>query len=399
MKMGPSQKFAGSVAANVAYWRARLDDTSDESLKSIDFDRVNLYRAIEFGMGLPSTWHDTARLIVDCFSFIVQKGYYRDWIPLIDKVASCCAEEDLALKGRLLDQLGICYRRNRQIEAAIATHLDEERIGELLDDESRKAFARMQLSTAYWRQRNYALADEYGIAAMEGFSKLENNKDKVASCLVNLGNIASGRGDLSLAEERLKQSLNLYRQLDQPANLATALKNLSTVYETAGEYDEALLVLIEASDVLAPTEYEIDKAGIEINIGTLYFRKRELDLAEAAFRRADSPYMREHGPIFYRALTANNFGNVYLVREQWEEAELYLQASVRLFRQIQAQVNLANSLSGVAEAMIGMGREDGAIPLYDEAIEIVSGFPEDAWAQRLYDEFVQARDQLVDGGE
>jgi hypothetical protein len=111
--MGPSQKFAGSVAANVAYWRARLDDTSDESLKSIDFDRVNLYRAIEFGMGLPSTWHDTARLIVDCFSFIVQKGYYRDWIPLIDKVASCCAEEDLALKGRLLDQLGIYYRRNR----------------------------------------------------------------------------------------------------------------------------------------------------------------------------------------------------------------------------------------------------------------------------------------------
>jgi tetratricopeptide (TPR) repeat protein len=325
----------------------------------------------------------------------VQRGYYRDWIPVVEKVASYCTKNDIALKGRLLDQLGIYYRRNRQLDEAIKTHLEEEQIGEYLEDESRMAFARMHLSAVYWRVHQYELAEQYGLEALEGFSALDDNKEKVASCLTNLGNIAQGRGDLVLAKDRLRRALEIYRELNQLANLAMALKNLSTLFETEGNYDEALIGLIEAADILASTDFEIDKTMIEINIGTLYFRKGQLDLAEAAFRRADSPYMREFGPVFYRALTANNLGNVYLLREEWDEAEKFLQGSIILFRQARAQVNLANSLSGVAEALVGMGKVDEAIPYYDEAIEIVSDYPEDAWAQKLCSEFIDARADLV----
>jgi tetratricopeptide (TPR) repeat protein len=397
--MGPSQKFTESIAANIAYWHVRMDNPGDEGLKAIDRDRNNLYRAVEFGMGFPATWHAATRLVVESFSFIVQRGYYRDWIPVMENCVSCCAEADLALKGRLLDQLGILYRRNRDLDAAIACHLEEERIGELLDDTGRKAFARMHLSAGYWRKRNYALAESYGLSALEGFSGLDDNTEKVASCFINLGNIAMGRGDLNLAEERLKRAIEHYHPLDQPADLANALKNLSTVYETAGNYDDALLILIEASDILAPTEHEIDKATLEINIGTLYFRKDELDLAEAAFKRADSPFMREFGPLYYRALTANNLGNVYLLREEWEQAESYLRSSVHLFRQARAQINLANALSGVAEAKVGTGNEEEAIPFYEEAIEIVREYPDDVWAQRLLKEFTEALSKLYGGGE
>ncbi|MGB3713945.1 MAG: tetratricopeptide repeat protein [Candidatus Promineifilaceae bacterium] len=398
--MGLSQKFAASIAANIGYWQARLSDPSDADLRVIDLDRVNLYRAIEFGLGLQETWQNTARLIIQCYSLILQRGYYRDWIPVVEKVASFCTEDDLALKGRLLDQLGIFYRRNRQLDSAIAVHLEEEQIGELLEDASRIAFARMHLSAVYWRKHQYELAEQYGLDALDGFSTLGDNKEKVASCLINLGNIAQDRGDLVLAKDRLKRALELYRELNQLADVANALKNVSTVYETEGSYDKALIGLIEAADILAPTDFEIDKTMIEINIGTLYFRKGQLDLAEAAFKRADSPYMREFGPVFYRALTANNLGNVYLLREQWDQAEKYLQGSIILFRQARAQVNLANSLSGVAEALVGMGKVDEAIPYYDEAIEIVSEYPEDAWAQRLYTEFTDARAALVgDGAE
>lgn len=395
--MAPSALFAESIAANITYWQTRLREPSDEEIKAIDLDRTNLYRAIEFGMGLPVTWHDAANLVVQCFPFIIQRGYYRDWIPVLEKLTSGCVREDLALKGRLLDQLGLMYRRNRQLDESIASHLEEERIGEQLDDSSRKSFARMQLSAVYWRKRQYETAEKYGLAALEGFSGLDDNKEKVASCFINLGNIALGRGDLKLAEERVKQSIELYRQLENPVELANALKNLATISETAGEYDEALLILIEVVDILAPTELEIDKAAIEINIGTLYFRKEQLDLAEAAFRRADSPYMKEFGPVYYRALTANNLGNVYLLREEWERAERHLRISVRLFRKAKAQINLANSLSGIAEALVGMDKPDEAIPLYDEAIEIVVAHPDDAWAQRLQQEFIGARDKLNGG--
>ena len=397
--MRPLTKFSESIAANIAYWHNRLGETSDGNFADIDLDRSNLYRAVEFGLSLQDTWPETTKLVIQCFEFIIQRGYYREWIPVMERVIYCCTGDDQALKGRALDQLGILYRRNRQLDAAISSHEEEERIGELLDDDSRKAFARMHLSAVYWRKHRYDLAETYGMEALRGFSQLEDNEEKVASCLINLGNIALSRGELDQAEEHLLQAIVLYRRLGQPANLANALKNLSTVHETAGRYDEALLELIEASDILEPTDYEIDKATVEINIGTLYFRKEELDLAEAAFKRADSPYMREYGPIFYRALTANNLGNVYLVRKQWDLAERYLQASVALFRQARSQIYLANSLSGVAEARVGKGRSEEAIPFYEEALSIVSGYPEDAWGQRLQKEFSSALRELVDNGE
>ena len=96
----------------------------------------------------------------------------------------------------------------------------------------------------------------------------------------------------------------------------------------------------------------------------------------------------------YYANASNNLGNVYLLKEEWDQAEKYLKGSIILFKQAQAQVHLANSLSGVAEALVGMGKVDEAIPYYDEAIEIVSEYPEDAWAQRLVKEFTEARAKL-----
>jgi len=97
--MTPSADFAESIAANIAYWQTRLREPNDDEIKAVDLDRINLYRAIEFGMGLPVTWHETANLVVQCFPFIVQRGYYRDWIPVLEKLTSGCAQDDLALKG------------------------------------------------------------------------------------------------------------------------------------------------------------------------------------------------------------------------------------------------------------------------------------------------------------
>ena len=118
----------------------------------------------------------------------------------------------------MLDQLGILYRRNRQLDEAIKSHLEEERIGEQLDDVSRKAFARMHLSAVYWRKRQHKTAEQYGQAALAGFSSLDGTSERVASCLTNLGNIALGIGDLDLAEQRLIEATDLYRQLAKPVD-------------------------------------------------------------------------------------------------------------------------------------------------------------------------------------
>lgn len=391
-----SPQFLDSVLANLLYWKGRTADLDLASLAEIDRDRTNLFRAVEFGLYLPQTRNDAARLAVACFPLIVQRWYYREWIPILEKAAALCGKEALALKGRLLDQLGIFYRRNREFDAAVRVHLEEERIGRDLGDKSRTAFAAMHLGEVYWRKRQYEKAEEYSLAALEFFSSLNGSEEKVANCLSNLGNIALGRGDHVLAEERLKESIDLYRDLDQPANLAAVLKSLANVHDAAGNYQEALLLLVEAADILAPTDYEIDKSAVEINIGTQYFRQGELDLAESAFNRANSSVMRETGPLYFRALIANNLGNVYLAREQWDRAKANLERAISLWRKANAQIMLANSLSGVAEALVGKGEPDCALPFYDEAIEIVSLFPDDAWARRLFKEFTEARKELGD---
>jgi len=109
--MTPTAQFVQSVAGNLAYWQTRTEAATERHFGDLDFDRQNLYRAVQFGLALPQTRQLTVKLILRLFDFVEHRSYWREWLPVLEKARVSCAE-DPALECRLLNQLGYFRRLN-----------------------------------------------------------------------------------------------------------------------------------------------------------------------------------------------------------------------------------------------------------------------------------------------
>jgi tetratricopeptide (TPR) repeat protein len=174
----------------------------------------------------------------------------------------------------------------------------------------------------------------------------------------------------------------LGRKLNQPTRLARILYDLGSAYQDAGKYDEALAQFHEASKLLETTASERDKVNVQNNIGTLYFRRQQWDKAEFAFQQAQaSRYLRQSGNAHLQALVATNLSNVFLKQGRLSEAETILRQAWILRLQANDEVSLANTIGSLAEVLAQQGQWDEAISLYEQAIPLLSKYPDDAFAQ------------------
>jgi tetratricopeptide (TPR) repeat protein len=389
--MSSTPQFTKSIGSNVAYWRKRVELLNFDAYRELNRDRQNIFNAVEFGLGLSETWLDTVELALELFDYFEKQGYWREWLPTLERILLECPQDNLALRGRILDQLGLFCRHNRQLEKALALHLEEEGIGLQLGDVERTATARMQQSGDYWRMRQYEAAEKAAKAALVGFHDCGAGPVLLANAMMMIGLVNQSRGALDVAEEWLLQAVNHFRDAGVTVGLARALLNLGNILENDDQPEQGLVCYNEALSLLANTDNEVDKVRIGHSIGTLYFHQGDLAAAEAAFIRANTPYMRRWGPIYERSMTIMNLANIYLVQGRLDKAEKHWGICTNLFQQIGSNLMLANSLGGLAETLVAKGNVEQAIPKFDQALAIFDAFPDDAWGQKIKVLFLEER--------
>ncbi len=375
----------------MVYWSSRTRNLDGDVIREVDKERQNLYRAADFGLGLEETWRDTAELILQCYTLIDEKGYGREWISMLERIIEGCPKDDHTLRGRLLGQMGTLYRRSRQLDKALATHEEEERIGEETEDNERIGFSHMHLAYVHFRLRNYDRGEKYAQAALATFQEFAPKSKMVADSLLAAGLIATNRGDLDDAEDWLLKAVELYSQLELGLGLGRALTNLGNVLENAGRYEEAIERYREAKGWLRASGNKIEEMKLDMSLGTLLYHQGKVEEAEQAFRRADSQFVRQWGTPYQIAQIKMNLANVLLAQGKLAESEAYWRECIPEWRQAEAQLMLANSLGGLAETLDAKGETNQAIVLFDEALEIIAKYPNDAWARKLNEMFSQER--------
>jgi tetratricopeptide (TPR) repeat protein len=391
----PSEPFVHSVAANVDYWRQHTRQLAERDFGAFDSDWPNLARAIQFGLALPLTWQPTAELAVWLFDFVERRGYWREWICVLEQLLERCPDEQLRQRGLLLNQWGNFLRLDRRLPEAIQAHRQAEAIMCELPDSYQTALMRYALSEDYRHRRQYTEAECWGLAALDDLERLGLATSANAGIALNtLGLIAYARGELRTAEERLARTVEIWRGENAPTELARFLNNLAIVLQAAGKSELALQAYQEAATLAAQTQSEFDKVMVELSLGTLYFELGQLPEAEAAFQRADSPFLRQSGHLYSQAVVANNQGNVWLAQGRLEEAEARLRRSIQLWRQVDDLLQLANSLGTLGEALAKQARVELAAQAYDEALDLLARFSEEAWAGKLRAKFTAQRNQL-----
>jgi tetratricopeptide (TPR) repeat protein len=387
----PSAAFERSVAANLAYWLSYAQENGEKKLQRLDKERHNLWRAIQFGIEIEATRCAAAELILQVYTLIERRGYWQRWIPLLEKAVDACHDADGVLKVQLLDRLGQCYRLNRQWENSLRRHEQEQALARRMGDAKLLAKAHLNLSQTYWSMRQYVEASAYGERALSGFKQAGGDAKQLGAALSILGLVALGRGELEAAEGWLREARDSYRAIHHTAFLARTLMNLTITLERAGRFEEALVTGKEALSVLEPTEYELDKARLQLTLGTIYMDLQRWEEAEFAYRQADSPALRRAGDVYLMALVANNLGSVLMEMGRLEESHWALTRSIALARKSGGRLMLANSLGSMAETKLAMKREEEALPYLDEAIAITAEYPDDGWGRQLREEYTHLR--------
>lgn len=389
MTVSPLPQFVQSIQALLRYWRQYTLDLDGSRLEKLDNERQNLYRVVQFGLKRIEAWPDVAWVALQSIRLIEQRGYWREWIPILDEAIRLCEEKELELKFNLLNQLGQLYRSDGQILNALQVHEKALELAQLLENTLLLADASLHLSIDYWRNREYDASKHFGLMALTGFRGAVDAQLKVASALTILGLIAYREGSFSEAEEHLEEATIIYRQTGEVLQLARSLNNLAMVLQAQKKYDLALERYRETAVLLEPTSYLTTKVAIWVSWGSLYFELGQLNEAEAIFRRANAPEVQSSVEVFNRASAANNLASVLTQKGDLEEAERFLKNAISLWKQIDETVELAISFGNLAEVYQKLGRWETAVQFYQDAITLLQGFPNDARATQICQKYVQ----------
>lgn len=265
------------------------------------------------------------------------------------------------------------------------------RAAERLENASLVATAAYQLSSDYLEMRDFEKAEHWGLQALETFERLAPRSGDHAKVLNILGSTARWQGDFALALERYREAIACWRSLDNAGDLATTLLNLAEALQAIERFDEALPIYSEAISLMAAAGSERRVVWAKTNLAALYYRMGEYARAEATFREIDLVYLRKSGDIYFQAVVANGLGNVLLARKRLEAAESYLRQSQSFWLELDDEINLANTVGTLAEALVAQGKLKEAIHLFDEACALLAGHPEHDWARKLLDGFRKAR--------
>ncbi len=390
----PDPQFVNYIKAGLQYWQEQTEDNSEDTIHRLDADRQNLYRLVQYGQKLPETQHGTAMVALQAFYLIERKGYWMEWIPILEQAAAQWVGDDLRLKGHILNRLGYLYQLNRRLPEAVEVHLQAEQIAHQLQDKPLLNLSYFYLCADHRHLRQYEKAEKYGLFALAGFEQQKTDVKWIAFTLNELGMLAYFQGNLPLARQRLETAADFHRQREQPTELLRTLLNLIALSRTEQNYDLALKYYEEAAGYFNVISSELDKLVFETALGGIFFELGRYTKAEAAFRRANSAYLQRSSHLYQRALVRQCLGNTLLQQNKLEEAEIYLQESVTLWSEADDGLMLANTLGTLGELYKAKDMPDLAVSYLDRALQLLDDYQDDATAIRLKLEFSAFKDSL-----
>lgn len=265
------------------------------------------------------------------------------WLPLLPLLL-CCAGGEQTPKPAPADadarferymQAGHRWERSGSPDAAtLYFERAVEVAQELPQPDARLAEARFELGDSLRRQARFEEAEAELQAALDALASLrEEHPALQARILDGLGycQLASGSADEAVGTLTLALALRVEQLGIEDAETAETLVNLAEAQHRVGEYERALILLVDAAYLyreLGP-DYLIRLATVHDNMGRVLRDLERYAEAEKMHRRAIELGRRvqeENNPnvaIFERSLA-----NLYIVTGHDEEAEALYRSSL-----------------------------------------------------------------------
>ena len=283
------------------------------------------------------------------------------------------AAEVLLRAGSLTGWIG----SSRQIEGAqeIAKDLISESasIFDALEETEKAAEAYVDLSICYWREGAF---DEARVTLREVLGRLANQEsEQRARALLNsaLVDIFSKRFNdalhiLTEAAPYFAENQNHAAKGRFHGQLALVLRNLGTSEQREDYTDQALVEYAAASYHFEQAGQTRFRAGVENNLGYLFFVKGKLTQAHEHLDRAHLLFSSLKDMV-HTAQVDDTRARVLLAQKRNLEAEKISRAAVHLLEKGDEQSLLAEALTTHGVALARLGRYEESRLMLDRALE------------------------------
>ncbi len=336
-----------------------------------------------------SGWQQSAPLALssgDLEEKLRQLGVYRKKTP----------PDENAIANLLLD-IGRLHVSRHEPQGAFANLHEAENIFERLGLKQRVRDVKTWLSRAYKQTGQLEKAEESIRQAMEIDRELQSEAN-LATDYGNLSQIYKARGQLEEAEKWLRRAIEIdERSRDEP-NLAILYNNLSQIHKARGRLDEAEKWLRQAIEIDERLRDEPNLAIRYNNLSQIYKARGQLGEAEKWVRKSIEIAERL-GDEPNLAIRYNNLSQIHKARGQLEEAEKWLRRATEIDERLGDEPKLAiryNNLSQIYKARGQLGEAEKWVRKSIEIAERLGDEPKLAIRYNNLSQIHKARGQVDD---
>lgn len=229
---------------------------------------------------------------------------------------------------------------------------------------------------AFFYMNNYDSALIYWEKAMYFYTQSDNQK-KMGDCLQNIGQIFELKGNIINANENYQHSLQIFEKLNLQDRAANMLNIIGTLNINLENFDIAENYYKRALDIYTRIRkqdpnnkyIQLGFAVTHNNLGTVSIRKKQLSNAMIYFEKAKELFSQPPDS-FYLAFVLHNLGSIHSDLGNYQQAEEYLNESVRYNKSIEnVQLNTM-TLSAKGDLMLKEKNPLRALKYYQESMLI-----------------------------
>jgi adenylate cyclase len=246
---------------------------------------------------------------------------------------------------------------------------------------------------AYYNQSKYPEAIDYWQQSLAVFDSM-GDLVGVANMESNLGVIYSNNGDNTKALEYHLKTLKTAEQIHDTLRIATALQNIGNVYiDKKATYDQALEYFMRAAPISEKLGDRDLIGAIYVNIGETYLKKGNeikspdkiqtslYDSALFYFQKSLKAYDENSENVPY---PLNDIGKLYAKEKKYEEAIKYHERAYEKAKHLDAKLDMAQSLTGLAQAYEQQNNMHQALTAYREAEQLANAVGDNKELEDIY---------------
>ena len=304
-------------------------------------------------------------------------GEMREALPLLTRARELVEDPVFSDVDRaeVLFRLGCCRYRLASVTTALALFNEAldlaERSGIPCDRLRSRIFG--WRSRCYRRQRDWEAAREDVERALELAEALDDRRATADAYFLG-ALVSERRGQWVAARSYAERAKVLYEEVDDRANTGKLLTTLGGLTFLLGKPDESIPLFKQAFAVALEVGSDADAAQAVSSLAQVHLRTGQLELAEQQAGHALDL-------LADRVDFIDEIGNAQLVlgrslleQGRLEEAEEKFRAAEESFAQLSSASHKAAAWTAQAELAVRRGEKEGAIQLYQRAVEALQDF-------------------------